>query len=242
MVPVISVTVLAFRAFLVSAEPNWKIALRLALILPGSYVASSARAAKPQAIIMATIASPSKRFMVFPELYRLILHLAKALLRIHRSVLCGFLVPLAGFRRIGSDAPHILLPNHGWVVGLSQQECGAGLLRVRGAFQQQSSGRKVTYRDQTLGPLQQGRHFVGGEPFCGRSRCGWKVGRGRRKSGGRRKSSDGGRSGSGSSDGGRSGSGRSDGRGGKTDFRLVLAGGSKGRSDFVACRAALCGR
>src|SRR5450631_4011734 len=235
LVPVISVTVLAFRAFLVSAEPNWKIALRLALILPGSYVASSARAAKPQAIIMATIASPSKRFMVFPELYRLILHLAKALLRIHRSVLCGFLVPLAGFRRIGSDAPHILLPKHGWVVGLSQQECSAGLLRVRGPFQQQSGGREVAYRDQTLGPLQQGRQFVGSKSFCGRSRGGWKIGGGRRKSGGRGKGSDGGWSGR------RGGRRRSDGRGRQTDFRLVLTGGSKGRGDFVACRPALCG-
>src|SRR6202023_2095171 len=118
----------------------------------------------------------------------------------------------------------------------SQQECGAGLLRVRGPFQQQSSGREVAYCDQTLGPFQQGRHFVGGEPFYGRS-GGGKVGGGRRKSGGRGKRSDGGWSGR-----GRRGSRRSDGCGRQTDFRLVLTGGSKGRSDFVACRPALCGR
>jgi hypothetical protein len=46
MVPDISVTVLAFRAALVLAEPNWKIALRLSLTLAGSYSICSARAAK----------------------------------------------------------------------------------------------------------------------------------------------------------------------------------------------------
>jgi hypothetical protein len=36
IVPVSSVTVLAFSAFLVETEPNWKIALRLSLTLAGS--------------------------------------------------------------------------------------------------------------------------------------------------------------------------------------------------------------
>jgi hypothetical protein len=53
---------LEFNAFFVSADPNWKIALRLSLTFAGSNSPSSAaRAAKPQAIILATIANPIKR-------------------------------------------------------------------------------------------------------------------------------------------------------------------------------------
>ncbi len=68
MVPVIRVTVLAFSACLVWAEPNWKIAFRLSLTLAGSYSPSSARAERPHAITMATSASPNKRRMLSPEL------------------------------------------------------------------------------------------------------------------------------------------------------------------------------
>ena len=59
MVPDINVTVLAFSACLVATEPNWNIALRLSLTLAGSYSVCSARAVKPQAIVMADIAIPS---------------------------------------------------------------------------------------------------------------------------------------------------------------------------------------
>src|SRR5258705_3037480 len=57
MVPDINVTVLAFRACLVAAEPNWNIALRLSLTLAESCSVCSAWAVKPQAIIVATSAS-----------------------------------------------------------------------------------------------------------------------------------------------------------------------------------------
>src|SRR5712672_2367042 len=106
MVPDINVTVLAFKAFLVSTDPNWNIAFRLSLTFAGSNSVSSARAAKPQAIIMATIASPSTRCIVFLVREKLILHLAEALLRIHRTVPRRLLVPFARQRRIGSDASH----------------------------------------------------------------------------------------------------------------------------------------
>jgi hypothetical protein len=66
MVPDISVTVLALSACLVATDPYWNIAFRLSLTFRGSYSVSSARAAKPQAIIMANSASPTRRRMVFP--------------------------------------------------------------------------------------------------------------------------------------------------------------------------------
>src|SRR5260370_8846688 len=66
MVPDINVTVLAFSACLVAAEPNWNIALRLSLTLAGSYSACSARAVKPQAIIVATSASLIKCRILSP--------------------------------------------------------------------------------------------------------------------------------------------------------------------------------
>src|SRR5258706_10062769 len=66
MVPDINVTVLAFKACLVAAEPNWNIALRLSLTLAGSYSVCSARAVKPQAIIVATSASLIKCRMLSP--------------------------------------------------------------------------------------------------------------------------------------------------------------------------------
>src|SRR5216117_3891787 len=66
MVPDINVTVLAFRACLVAVEPNWNIALRLSLTLAGSYSDCSARAVKPQAIIVATSASLIKCRMLSP--------------------------------------------------------------------------------------------------------------------------------------------------------------------------------
>ena len=56
MVPVISVTVLAFSACLVLTDPNWNIAFRLSLTFAGSNSPSSARAGAAQAaiIVMAT--------------------------------------------------------------------------------------------------------------------------------------------------------------------------------------------
>src|SRR5258708_13611942 len=66
MVPDINVTVLAFRACLVLADPNWNIALRLSLTLAGSYSVCSARAVKPQAIIVATSASLIKCRILSP--------------------------------------------------------------------------------------------------------------------------------------------------------------------------------
>jgi len=66
MVPDINVTVLALRACLVAAEPNWNIALRLSLTLAGSYSVCSARAVKPQAIVMANIAIPTNRRIDVP--------------------------------------------------------------------------------------------------------------------------------------------------------------------------------
>src|SRR6266446_6046108 len=66
MVPDINVTVLAFRACLVAAEPNWNIALRLSLTLAGSYSVCSARAVKPQAIFVATSANLIKFRMLSP--------------------------------------------------------------------------------------------------------------------------------------------------------------------------------
>ena len=41
---------LAFSAFVVETEPNWKIAFRLSLTLAGSYSVGSAWAATPEAI------------------------------------------------------------------------------------------------------------------------------------------------------------------------------------------------
>src|SRR5713101_421841 len=70
MVPDINVTVLAFRACLVAAEPNWNIALRLSLTLAGSDSVCSARAVKPNAIIMANIAMPSSRRIGVPALVK----------------------------------------------------------------------------------------------------------------------------------------------------------------------------
>src|SRR5258708_13798874 len=66
MVPDITVTVLAFKALFVSTDPNWNIALRLSLTLAGSYSVCSARAVKPQAIIVATSASLIKCRMLSP--------------------------------------------------------------------------------------------------------------------------------------------------------------------------------
>ena len=72
MVPDISVTVLAFRARLVAVDPNWNIALRLSLTFAGSNSVSSAFAPSqtPQsnAIIMANIATPTNRRIVYPLL------------------------------------------------------------------------------------------------------------------------------------------------------------------------------
>src|SRR5258706_10006131 len=150
------------------------------------------------------------------------MHLTESLLRIQRTVLGRLLVPLARLSRIGRDASHILLPKHGWIVGLSQQEGGAGLLRVRGPFQQQSRGREVPYRDQTLCPLQQGREFVGIEPSCRRRGSGVRSGGGGSRSDGGRSHGDCGRR--------------------RNDFRLTLMGGSESSSDFVARRRTPCGR
>src|SRR5260370_18358831 len=66
MVPDITVTVLAFKALFVSTDPNWNIALRLSLTLAGSYSVCSARAVKPQAIIVATSASLIKCRILSP--------------------------------------------------------------------------------------------------------------------------------------------------------------------------------
>ena len=138
MVPDITVTVLAFKAFFVSTDPNWKIAFRLSLTFAGSNSVSSARAAKPQANVMANIAIPSMRFMVSPDIVNLVLYLTKALLRILRPEPGRLLVPVTCLCRIGSDASRIRRSQHGRVVGLSEQERGAGLLRIGGAFEQQS--------------------------------------------------------------------------------------------------------
>jgi hypothetical protein len=87
--------------------------------------------------------------------------LSKALLRLERAEPGCLLVPIARHRRIGSDAPRIWRPKHGWVVGLGQEEGSAGLLRVRCPFEQQSGSRDVAYRDHALCPLQQRCEFVG---------------------------------------------------------------------------------
>src|ERR1700722_15504927 len=146
MVPDISVTVLAFSACLVAAEPNWKMALRLSLTLAGSYSVSSARAAKPQASIMATSASLSRFLMLSPlgiSFALLVLKLGEATLRVGRAELGGALIPGARLRRIGRDVTDILRSQHIGIIGLRQQQRRTGLLRIRGPFEQQPRGWNV---------------------------------------------------------------------------------------------------
>ena len=60
------------------------------------------------------------------------------------------------------------VPSTAGIVGLRQHQRRAGLLRLRGPFEQQPRRRDVADRDQALGPLQQVREFVGIEPSCRR--------------------------------------------------------------------------
>src|SRR5450759_5473638 len=169
MVPDISVTVLAFSACFVLVDPNWKIALRLSLTFAGSNSVSSTRAVSAQAIIMANIAIPTKRRMVSPRCEKLVLYLSKSLLRSRRTELRRLLVPGTRHGRIGSDASRIRRTKHGWIIGLGQQQRGAGFLRIRGPFEQQSGSGDVPDRNQAVGPRQQGCEFVGIEPSWRRS-------------------------------------------------------------------------
>src|ERR1700759_2234748 len=144
MVPVIRVTVLAFSACLVWAEPNWKIAFRLSLTLAGSYSPSSARAAKPHAIIMATSASPNKRRMLSPALvWKSVLHLGEPALRVGGAELCGALIPALRLVGLGRDVADIGGAEHGGIVGLRQHQRGDGILPVGGAFEQQPCRRDI---------------------------------------------------------------------------------------------------
>src|SRR5437764_10187492 len=154
MVPEISVTVLAFKAFFVSVDPNWKMALRLSLTFAGSNSPSSARAAKPQAIMMATSANPNKRRIFAGPLEKL-LHLTEAPLRLGRTELDSPLVPGASQLKVGNDVARILRSEHGGIVGLCQHQCGGGLLRVRCALEQQPRRRNVARGKQPLGPRHQ---------------------------------------------------------------------------------------
>src|SRR5947209_16229741 len=125
MVPVIRVTVLAFSACLVWAEPNWKIAFRLSLTLAGSYSPSSARAERPNAITMATSASPNIRRMLSPETsVKSVLHLRQPALRVAGTELRGALVPAARFVRLGRDVADIRGTEYGWIVGLRKHQGG----------------------------------------------------------------------------------------------------------------------
>src|SRR5580704_15945394 len=144
MVPVIRVTVLALSACLVWAEPNWKIAFRLSLTLAGSYSPSSARAAKPHAITMATSATPNKRRMLSPALvWKSVLHLGEPALCVGRAELCGALVPVARLVWLGRDVADIRGAEHRGIVGLRQHQGCTCILAVGSAFQQQPRDRDI---------------------------------------------------------------------------------------------------
>src|SRR6201995_4182270 len=165
MVPVIRVTVLAFSACLVWAEPNWKIAFRLSLTLAGSYSPSSARAERPHAITMATSASPNKRRMLSPALdWKSVLHLGEPALRVGGAELCGALVPALRLVGLGRDVADVRGAEHGGIVGLRQHQRRAGVLAVGGALEQQSRDRDVAGGERFLRPLHQRCEFVGIQP------------------------------------------------------------------------------
>src|SRR3984957_12011173 len=174
MVPDISVTVLAFRLCLVVVDPSWNIAFRLSLTFGGSYSVLSARGAKAQTIIMADITSPSNRRMAPPLFWqKLILPLTKTLLRALRPDPGCLLVPAARRHRIGRDASRVRRAQHRRIVGLGQQQGGAGILRVGGACEQQPGSRDVADSDRVLCPLQQRREFVGIDLSYRRRCSGW---------------------------------------------------------------------
>src|SRR5215475_3409809 len=159
MVPVINVTVLAFNACLVCAEPNWKIALRLSLTFAGSYSVSSARAEKPQAIMMATSASPKIRRMLSPKQLssekNSVRQLSKPALCVGRTELRCLLVPGAGLCRLGNDVADVRGAEHVRIVGLREHQHRAHILRVGGALEQQPGGGKIAGRKEALGALHQ---------------------------------------------------------------------------------------
>src|SRR5690242_12477007 len=182
MVPVISVTVLAFSACLVCADPNWKMALRLSLTFAGSYSVSSARAAKPHAIMMATSASPNKRRMLSPSGENSVWQLSEPALRVGRTELCRFLVPGARLRGLGDDVADIPRTDDIRVIGLREHQCGLALLRISGALEQQPCDRNVTGGEEALRTLHEIRELAWVHAPYG---CCCRRGSGRRRGGGR---------------------------------------------------------
>src|SRR5579859_507347 len=162
MVPVMIVTVLAFSACLVWAEPKWKIALRLSLTFVGSYSVCSARAAKPHANTMAASATPNKRRMLSPKPVKekSICQLSEPALGVGRTELRGLLVPGAGLRGFRNNVAHVGGAEHVGIVGLRQEQRGVHVLRLGGALKQQPRGRKVAGIQKALGALHQRRKLV----------------------------------------------------------------------------------
>src|SRR5579872_2355010 len=139
-------------------------ALRLSDTLAGSTAPSSAaRAAKPNASIVATSAITIKsRIFPTPELRRL-LQLAEAPLRINRAKLGGALIPAARLCRIRSDVAGILRSEHGRIVGLRHHQSGTGLAGLRGPFQQETGRSNIAGLEQRLAARHQVGEFVGVE-------------------------------------------------------------------------------
>src|SRR5215471_17303799 len=180
MVPVISVTVLAFSACLVCADPNWKMALRLSLTFAGSYSVSSARAAKPHATMMATSASPNKRRMLSPSGENSVWQLSESALRVSRTELCCLLVPGAGLCGLGGYVADVPRADDIRVVGLREHQRGLALLSIGGALEQQPCGRNVTGGEETLRALHEIRELPrvhSSYGCCGRRGSGSRSGR-----------------------------------------------------------------